>query len=248
MSLNQKTRKYIWLSTKFKVRMNWHLFNILIGLLVFAVLTTAFGGSSSSYTTDYGTSIIYYITNDLIIVFLLIWSFVVGWTLARPAYIDMDVNFVSNRFTSHLSSILYLGFASILGALLSFFSIFLGKSIYFLVYASESLMVIDPYTLTDIAIGAIASICLSFLLATTGYVVGQLVNWSSMFVFILPALIIGNLFLDARVEGALGLTHLVLFFAEEHQWWMLLFKVIVVSIAAYGLIIFLTRCKEVRVS
>lgn len=44
MSLNKKTWHYIKLSTKFKVQMNWHLFNILIGLLVFAVLSSAFGG------------------------------------------------------------------------------------------------------------------------------------------------------------------------------------------------------------
>lgn len=105
MSLNKKTWHYIKLSTKFKVQMNWHLFNILIGLLVFAVLSSAFGGSSSYSTNEFGKVAIHYVSSDLAFVFVLIWAFVVGWTLARPAFREMDFSFVSNRFTSHMSSI-----------------------------------------------------------------------------------------------------------------------------------------------
>lgn len=61
MSLNKKTWHYIKLSTKFKVQMNWHLFNILIGLLVFAVLSSAFGGSSSYSTNEFGKVAIHYV-------------------------------------------------------------------------------------------------------------------------------------------------------------------------------------------
>lgn len=122
MSLNKKTWHYIKLSTKFKVQMNWHLFNILIGLLVFAVLSSAFGGSSSYSTNEFGKVAIHYVSSDLAFVFVLIWAFVVGWTLARPAFREMDFSFVSNRFTSHMSSILYIGFASVIGGLIGFFS------------------------------------------------------------------------------------------------------------------------------
>lgn len=124
MSLNKKTWHYIKLSTKFKVQMNWHLFNILIGLLVFAVLSSAFGGSSSYSTNEFGKVAIHYVSSDLAFVFVLIWAFVVGWTLARPAFREMDFSFVSNRFTSHMSSILYIGFASVIGGLIGFFLFF----------------------------------------------------------------------------------------------------------------------------
>lgn len=71
MSLNKKTWHYIKLSTKFKVQMNWHLFNILIGLLVFAVLSSAFGGSSSYSTNEFGKVAIHYVSSDLAFVLCL---------------------------------------------------------------------------------------------------------------------------------------------------------------------------------
>ncbi|MFC0015785.1 MULTISPECIES: hypothetical protein [Allobacillus] len=246
MSLNKKTWHYITLSTKFKIQMNWHLFNILIGLLVFAVLTSTFGGSSSFSASEYGEADIDYVSSDLAFVFVLIWAFVVGWTLARPAFREMDFSFVSNRFTSHMSSILYIGFASVIGGLIGFFSIFLGKALYFLFYSTDSVIIAQPYTIKEIFIGAIVTISLAFLLATVGYFVGELVNWNQAFIFILPALIIGNIVLDTKIEGTLGIGQLVMIFSMETEWWVLFLKVLGFSILIYTIVMLFTRRMEVR--
>lgn len=177
---------------------------------------------------------------------MLIWAFVVGWTLARPAFREMDFSFVSNRFTSHMSSILYIGFASVIGGLIGFFSLFLGKALYFLFYSTDSVVIAKPYTIKEILIGVIVIISLTFLLASVGYFVGELVNWNQAFIFIIPALAIGNIVLDAKIGDTVGIGQLVMIFSTETEWSMLFLKVLGFSVLIYTIVIFLTRRMEVR--
>lgn len=86
----------------------------------------------------------------------------------------------------------------------------------------------------------------NLLLASVGYFVGELVNWNQAFIFIIPALAIGNVVLDAKIGDTVGIGQLVMIFSTETEWSMLFLKVLGFSVLIYTIVIFLTRRMEVR--
>lgn len=86
---------------------------IAVQLLAFLLSLNGVGGSSGGSSQGIFYTI-KYITGDMIIVFTLIWAFSIGISMANNGF-KTDFTFVSNRLSSHLSSLAFLLTAAVIG-------------------------------------------------------------------------------------------------------------------------------------
>ncbi|OEH85078.1 hypothetical protein BHU72_05560 [Desulfuribacillus stibiiarsenatis] len=226
-------------------------FDIFISLMIVQLIGVLFsfngvGSMSSSFANL--TFQIRTISNEIIIVFAMIWMFSIAIKFSTKMYRDVDFAFVSNRTTSTISSIAVLvtigvvtGITtSLLGILLRVISFF---------YLGADAMSYQYFYLSpqELLMSALSNTLYVILVAAIGYFFGMLVQWNKIFIVLLPTFVIGMLILEARQGGSHSLTYKVIeFFIYESSIAVFALKVIVTASILFFTTIILSKRLEVR--
>ncbi|WP_064093973.1 hypothetical protein [Rossellomorea aquimaris] len=195
-----------------------------------------------------GSAIVSYEVNlysvNLIIGFMMIWAFIISIVTTTKAYREDDFTFVTNRFTSHLSTILFLITASIVGAITTFLAGYTLKVIMFFITKGD----IVTESVFQISIWGFFGLILYLLLfASFGYTCGMLVQMSKIFIILIPALLFGSMFLMSQLLNKdITLAEIGLVFAGESSFLIFLVKIFITVIPLLGLVTMLTNRMEVR--
>jgi hypothetical protein len=230
----------------YKLKAYLSIFSSLLIIQAVGMLLSLNGSSSMGMSSDgYSLNISYY-TGDMVIIFTMLWSFISAIIITTKAYRNDDFVFVANRFSSNLSNICFLVFASIIGGVTAMLSGILLKVVMYFILDDGNVMG-TAISFQELLLGMIVSTFYVLLVASLGYLVGVLVQISKWFSVLLPAVFFSYLFLSInKNEEAPIILETVKFFAKETSLLFFVLKVIVTaSILFYGSII-LANKMEVR--
>jgi hypothetical protein len=230
----------------YKLKAYLSVFSSLLIIQAVGMLLSLNGSGSMGTSSDgYSLNISYY-TGDIIIIFTMLWSFISAIIITTKAYRNDDFVFVANRFSSNLSNICFLVFASIVGGITAMLSGILLKVVIYFILDDGNVMG-TAIGFQELLLGMIVSTFYVLLVASLGYLIGMLVQISKWFSVLLPAVFFGYLFLGvSKYDEAPIIFETVKFFAKETSLFFFVLKVIVTaSILFYGSII-LANKMEVR--
>ncbi|MCT2535589.1 hypothetical protein NC661_07055 [Aquibacillus koreensis] len=232
---------------QFKLKAYVGAFTSLLVMQVTAILFSlgGTGGMSSSDGYLYISGTQY--NGSIVIAFTMLWAFISSILITTKAYRNDDFTFVTNRFTSHVSNIYFLLAASIFGGITAMLSGYLLKLIAYLFYNYDAILVTE-HAISSILVGATSTIFYILLFSALGYVIGVLVQLSKLFIILIPAFVIGNLFLQAgeRVSPLVDFNKVVHFYISESSILLFMVKVSVTILVLFSLSIFITNRMEVK--
>lgn len=199
------------------------MFTQVIGIL----FSLAGSGNTSGGSNSLSLNITYY-TGNTIIVLTLIWMFITGVTVTTKQSRDGDFAFVTTRLSSNLANIAFLVVAALVGAVTAMLSGTLLKIIIYFFMGTEKIVsqtyIVSPL---ELVIGLIATFLYALLISGAGFLAGNLVQLNKLFVVILPATVIGFLFLEVRLNGDGVIMTVGKFFVTESSLILLSLKVLV---------------------
>ncbi|MBD3107994.1 hypothetical protein IEO70_06410 [Bacillus sp. AGMB 02131] len=207
----------------------------IIGLLFSTTVSGSMGGSSSG---DFSYEFDIYSTN-MVFAFTLLWAFVTGMTITSKNYRYDDFSFVANRQTSNLSNMLFLLSISAVAGATAILIGFAYRLLFPLVISAEILSA--PYTVTNLAVGIMATVLYCLLLSALGYLVGTISQLNKAFKFILPILLIGMLFANSEM-----ISSMLQFYLMETSFLNFMFKVIIPTFIFFLLASVISNRMEVR--
>jgi hypothetical protein len=232
---------------QFKLRAHYGLFTSLLMTQLFALLWSFMGtGQMGTGTEEVSLNISYY-TGNIIIVFTMMWAFISGITINSKLSRDGDFAFVTNRLTSNLSNIAFLLTGCVIGGITAMLAGSLLKVIIYFFFGINGIIGSTlQIPVSELVLGVVVTIFYVSLLGALGYLVGAIVQFSKMFVVLLPALFIGALFMEGRMQGEGLLGNLVTYFIQETSSVLLFFKVLVALIILFFTAIIISDRIEVR--
>lgn len=232
---------------RYKTKANAGMFVLLMAVQLLAFLLSLGGvGSTGGGTSDGLTYSIKYISGDIIIIFTLIWALGIGISTASNGF-KLDFTFISNRLSSHLSSIAFLITAAVVGGVTATLCGVLLRV--FMYYTHSSVEAGAGFWIAPLSLltGIISASLYAVLISSIGYFAGMLVQRNLAFAVLLPGLIFGTILVDARSTGqAQLLINTIEFFSKESSLALFALKIILVSALVYGCIILFSNRMEVR--
>lgn len=231
----------------YKLKAYLSVFSSLLIIQVVGMLLSMNGSGSMGMSSSNGYSLdISYYTGDIIIIFTMLWSFISAIIMTTKAYRNDDFVFVANRFSSNLSNICFLVFASIVGGITAMLSGILLKVVMYFILDDGNVMG-TAISFQELLLGIFVSILYVLLVASLGYLVGMLVQISKWFSVLLPAAFFGYSILSINKNGEASIiSETVTFFAQETILLFFLLKVIVTAIILFYVSIILSNKMEVR--
>ncbi|MGE8204826.1 hypothetical protein ACQKP0_09705 [Heyndrickxia sp. NPDC080065] len=230
----------------FKLKSYAQFFSTMMILQVISFFLAIGGTDSYESGSNYFRVHITYYSATAIISLTCLWAFISAILITTKANRYDDFAFITNRVTSHLSNILFLLTASIIGGITSFLSGFLLKMIIYSFKNTEFLHG-SSFTLTisEIFIGITATILYVLLFFALGYLVGTLVQLHKIFIVIIPGLLIGLNILSLRNSGYF--TEMIAgFFYNESSFLIFFIKVILTAGLLFTISIAISNRLEVR--
>ncbi|RIW34019.1 hypothetical protein D3H55_10510 [Bacillus salacetis] len=214
---------------RFKLKSFKGMFTSLIVLQIIGIFLSLNGdgsGGGSSQFLDYRLN---YYNGNIIFAFVMIWAFISAILITTKAYRFDDYSFVTDRMTSHLSNVLFLLAASFAAGITAVLANRVVILIIYFMQDNVNLTAQTPAFLSGIT-GIIAMTLYIFLLASVGYLAGNLVQVSKLFIVVLPAVTIGSVFLETLLTRNPSLVPDVFsFFGMEESFWLFVLKVLIVS-------------------
>ncbi|WP_010677510.1 hypothetical protein [Bacillus timonensis] len=224
----------------FKVRAYYGAFTSLVTVQAIALLFSFNGvgsmGSSGIQISSYSGSMIF--------VFTAFWAFITAITLTTKPYHYIDFSFVTNRMSSHLSTVGMLVVYSFIASITSTFAGILLRLILFFKEGSEKIITNHFFlSFSDLLVGIYIGALYLILFATLGYLIGMFTQINKLFGFVIPALIIGWGIYEVRQFDKV--TSISFFFNETS---ILLFsiKVVITVALLVWIVIAATNRLEVR--
>ncbi len=230
----------------YKLKSNIGIFRMMAVLQIIALLMSFRGVGMSSSGGDGMMVSIQYISADILLVFTFIWAFTIALSFTTQASKNMDFAFVSSRASSHLSNIGFLLTTALLGGITAILGGTLLKNIIFFTGGTvlEQTWFIPP---GEMMTGLIAAVLYIILIGSIGYFIGTLAQLHKAYILLLPALLLGTLFIENVVShNAQIFMKTIRFFVEERSLGLFFIKVVVTGIVLYGSAIGLTNRMEVR--
>lgn len=227
----------------YKLKANVWVFNSLILLQVMAILFSLGGtGSSGRYSEGFSFQIDYY-SADLMIYFTILWAFIISVQIISNK--ENEFMYIMNKSSNSLSDALFLLTTSIIGGITATLSGLLLKVIvYFFFDSSEIIMLMSgpKYFM----IGMVATILLIGLSSALGYIVGMLVKLNKIFVFLLPILFIGLLFIAENYGDKNFMVMLFNYYFKETDFIIFIVKSIITSALLFFGAFLISHRSEVR--
>ena len=231
---------------RFKMKSYRGMFTSLMMLQIIGILFSLGGeggGGGGSDTFSYDMN---YYSGNIILAFMMIWAFISAIVVTTQAYRFDDYSFVANRLSSHLSNILFLGWASVIGGV-SFVLASQSLKLAILFQKDRGFIESQPITMPQMAEGLAATILYLFLFTALGYLVGMLVQRNKAFIIILPALLFGSLFLNVFLASESTLViDIGQIFVRETSILLFMLKVLLTSALAYAISVWISNSLEVR--
>lgn len=242
----------VWEITKkqflYKLKSYTGAFSALLSMHMIAILFSLGGVGTSSSTLNSMHVIVQCYSSDMIIAFTLIWAFIIGITITKKAYRHSDFAFVSNRFTSNLSNLLFLFTASLVGGVSSLLVGNVFKFIMFLYFGSENSIggTLLPHPL-ELFLGMISTSLYIFLLSVVGYFFGILVQLHKGFFIFLPGFFLGIIFFEISSDGKTSILEEIFnLFYQEHSIILFILKVFLMIASLFCCTILISNRMEVR--
>lgn len=199
------------------------------------------GGMSSSGSDGWSFSVSYY-SGDIIIGFTIIWAFITGVTITTKAYRYDDFSFVTNRFTSNISNIMFLVTIGILGGVTAMLAGMLLKTVMFFRFGTE-FIIGSHVTVSGLFIGILATCLYVLLFGALGYFCGMLAQVNRIFSFLLPMIFFGMLFLSPRFKA---LQEIFSFYFTEESLFLFTIKVLFTVVILFNSSIAVSNRLEAR--
>lgn len=230
----------------YKTKAHAGLFITLVVLQLLAFLLSLNGVGSSGGGSQTLSYTVKHFSGDMIIIFTLLWAFGIGISMANNGF-KTDFTFVSNRLSSHLSSLAFLLTAAVVAGVSATLCGLLLRVVMFFAHGNVDAgpgFWIAPATLLS---GIVAATLYAALLSVIGYFVGMLTLRHLAFAVLLPAVFFGTLTVEARSTGqAQTFISAVEFFSTESSLALLALKVVLVSAVTIGCVLLLYNRMEVR--
>ncbi|OZM57790.1 hypothetical protein CIB95_05335 [Lottiidibacillus patelloidae] len=221
----------------------WFIFS-LIPLHVLALLLSLNGVATSGSGNNYVSIKMKLYSNEIFIIFTLLWILFGGVTLTTKAYRTSDFTFVSNRLSSNLSNIMYLFTLSVIGSITCFLSGYLLRSIAYFINTDE--LIINEaitYTASELFWGISVTALYLCLLGAIGYAFGMLVQFFKPFAFLLPALLFWSLLFTG---GNNAVIKFVEFLVLETSFFIFTIKITTLLLALFSFSFLISNRLEVR--
>ncbi|MEH7384377.1 hypothetical protein V7147_03020 [Bacillus sp. JJ1521] len=225
----------------FKVRSYYGTFSSLVTVQAIALLFSFNGvgsmgmGGSISISTYSGS---------MIFAFTIFWAFITAITLSTKPYHYIDFSFVTNRMSSHLSTIGMMIIYSFIASITSTFAGILLRVILFFKDGGNKIIA-DHFFLpfSDLLVGIYVGTLYLMLFATLGYLIGMFTQMNKLFGFVIPALLIGWAIFEVRANDKVSY---IMFFASESSIFTFTIKVVITVAVLMWIVIAATNRLEVR--
>jgi hypothetical protein len=214
---------------RFKMNSFKGMFTSLLVLQIIGILLSLNGDGSSGGGSNFFDYRLNYYNGNIIFAFVMIWAFISAILVTTKAYRFDDYSFVTDRLTSHFSTILFLFAASFIAGITVLLA---NRVVILIIYFMQDNVNLTEQTPTLLSglTGIIAMTLYIFLLASLGYLAGNLVQVSKLFIVILPAVTIGSVFLETLLTRNPSLIPDVFsFFGMEDSFLLFVLKVTLVS-------------------
>lgn len=216
----------------------------MVGIQLLAIVFSLFGASSGgSYSETLSVRAQFY-SADLVIAFTMMWGFVLAITITTKQYRYYDFAFVTNRLTSNLANIYYIATMSIVGGITALLSrnliLFISNKF------SNVHMFGELLTFKQLLLGIFATTLYIFLISSLGYLIGALIQVSKVFIVVIPALIIGSIYLSQSFQTMPIIWKIFLFFSAEKSFILFTFKCVVTTALLFIVSILIFNRMEVR--
>lgn len=230
---------------RFKLLAYSGTFVSLIGIQILGLLFSLGGVSMAGTGGNNMMLSVHNFSANIIIVFTIMWGFVIAMTLTTKPYRLADFVFVTNRITSHLSNIIFIVFASIIGGITAMLSGYVLKVGIFFWYGAES-VVFQPISFTELVVGIITTIAYVALFSAIGYFVGMLVQLNKAFGVVIPVMFIGTLITAGRRGEESVIYSIFRYYVNDASLWVFVITVFVLCYALFYGATILTNRMEVR--
>ncbi|WLR43070.1 hypothetical protein LC087_02315 [Bacillus carboniphilus] len=227
----------------FKLKANIDAFSSLILVQLVGILFSLNGVASSGSGGAYYNLYVSYYTADMVIIFTFIWAFIIALTVTTRPYRAQDFVFITNRFTSNLSNLLFILICCLIGSITSILS---GNLLKLIVYFFINDQFVNVHA--TFLEGLVTVIVLFFycgLISSIGYLVGSIVQLHKMFAFMIPIVFFGTLFLSANDENSI-MANTFTFFMKETNSGLLIFKIVIVASVLFSVSFTIINRLEVR--
>ncbi|MFS0862655.1 hypothetical protein [Fredinandcohnia sp. 179-A 10B2 NHS] len=183
-------------------------------------------------------------SGNLVFFFSIFWAFIMAITLTTKPYRYMDFSFVTNRLSSHLSTIALLVLYSLIASVTAMLSGILLRVIMYFTFDGANIIGNHFFLpLSELLLGIYIGTLYIMLFATIGYFIGMFVQINKLFGFIIPAIIIGWVIIEQKtIDTFSGLT----FFFHELSVLLFSVKVLVTVTVLLAVVIMVTNRLEVR--
>ncbi|MFZ4454559.1 hypothetical protein [Salibacterium aidingense] len=169
----------------------------LLALQLLAIILSTVNSTSMSSVGGAGVRMhVNYYSADFVMVFTIMWGCISAVLITTKINREDDFLFVTNRFTSHISSVLYLFAVSVTGGVTAALSSFLVRVLSY--YRESSTDILGQLAAPDIsvfAMGTVSTILFVLLFTSAGYLAGIIMQWHRFLQLLLPAAVIGFLIL-----------------------------------------------------
>lgn len=223
--------------------------NLLVGLAIAQVigLALSLGGmaSGNSSTSTLYMNVTYY-TSNMILVYTLIWAFVVGILLSLKRISNLDFAFISNRLSSNLANVAHILTLSVLGGLTTAMGSILLRCIILFGRGSDIVGTHFYVGPGDLLLTAFVIALYAAVLGMLGYLIGILVRCWRYLIVVLPALLIGILFLETRIPEIRIILGAVDWLKDESSLGIFVLKILVVFGLAVAGSVIVSQRMEVR--
>ncbi|GAA0429640.1 hypothetical protein GCM10008983_02510 [Lentibacillus halophilus] len=228
---------------RYKLRAYYQVFTSLVVMQLLALLFSS-GGIMTSGGGSYGVNAhLNTYTGDLIIIFTFLWGFINAITITTKAYREDDFLFVTNRQSQHLSNMLFLATASVIGGLTATLAGYLLRVIIYWTSdeATFAGMIDDPTTFIDPLISIVTVALYVVMFCAFGYLIGNIIQLHRLFMVIIPVLVVGGLLFDPPIT-----LKIYAFFVGETNILLFLLKTVVTTVFLFACSFVPLRQKEVR--
>ncbi|QQK81519.1 hypothetical protein HUG20_17440 [Salicibibacter cibi] len=210
MSLTEASRTGVIANqVRYKFKAYLDVFATLVIVQLLGVLLSFNGTAMSSYGGVATEMEVQYYTADVVMGVTIVWGFISSLLLTTKAYREDAFAFVTNRMTSHFSSIIFIGIFSVAGGITAVLSGFLLQVLMYYGAGYQDVLVSGGYTdPLYMLTGTTAAVLFIFLFSALGYFVGMLGQLHWVWVIVVPATIIA-------VTNVLNLNAMGVFFEES---------------------------------
>lgn len=222
-------------------------FQLLFNLIIFQAVGIVFSTVSTiSENINFVTLITY--SNTIVTVFSFIMLFSVGYILQTEKYKNLDVAVVGNSYTSSFSDIAYIITICIFGGITTSLGGVLLRILIYFIKSGQNIVgegfFIPPKVLL---IGIISTFLYAVLISSLGYLLGAIAQINKVLLLIIPALIIGSMFLILS-NNAYSNTVAVIrdFYVSEVSMVMFIIKIFVTSAILFSVAVKIASNLEVR--